>query len=147
MTYSGVTAVFRPKNNLAANTTYTARITTGARDLAGNALAVNKVWSFTTGTATDTKAPTVSSTVPANGATGVALSKRVSATFSEAMNPLTINNANFTLTDGVTPVTGTVAYVGQTATFTPDSHLAAQHHLYRQDYNQGQGPRRQCTGK
>ena len=97
MTYSGVTAVFRPNSNLAANTTYTARITTGAEDLAGNALAVNKVWSFTTGTATDTTAPTVSSTVPANGATGVSINRKISATFSEAMDPLTINHDNLYL--------------------------------------------------
>jgi len=69
-------------------------------------------------------APTVSSTDPANGDTGVALNKRVSATFSESMDPLTITNVNFTLTDGVTPATGTVAYVGLSATFTPDRYLA-----------------------
>jgi hypothetical protein len=37
-----------PTSNLAANTTYTATITTGVMDLAGNALAINKTWSFTT---------------------------------------------------------------------------------------------------
>ena len=125
VTYVGVTATFTPASSLAASTEYTATITTGAKDLAGNALAVDKVWSFTTGTAPDTTAPTVSSTDPANGDIGVALSKRVSATFSETMDPLTITNVNFTLTDGVTPATGTVAYVGLAATFTPASNLAA----------------------
>ena len=48
VTPSGVNAVFNPTGNLAANTTYTATITTGARDLAGNALASNYVWTFTT---------------------------------------------------------------------------------------------------
>lgn len=37
-------------SDLLATTNYTATITTGAKDLAGNALAVNKVWTFTTGT-------------------------------------------------------------------------------------------------
>jgi hypothetical protein len=37
-----------PASNLDPNTTYTATLTTGARDLAGNALASNLVWSFTT---------------------------------------------------------------------------------------------------
>jgi hypothetical protein len=46
-----------PKVNLRINTLYTATITIGARDLAGNPLAGNKpsrnyVWQFTTGTAT-----------------------------------------------------------------------------------------------
>jgi hypothetical protein len=47
--YSGLTAVFTPTTNLAANTTYSASISSGARDLSGNALAGNQVWSFTTG--------------------------------------------------------------------------------------------------
>src|SRR5205823_5125465 len=69
VTYAGVTATFNPLNNLAPNTTYTATITTGAKDLAGNALPGNFVWNFTTGATLDTTAPTVSSTVPANAAT------------------------------------------------------------------------------
>jgi hypothetical protein len=46
--YSGVMATFTPTNILAAETVYTATITNGAKDLAGNTLAANKVWSFTT---------------------------------------------------------------------------------------------------
>jgi hypothetical protein len=57
VTYSGVTAVFTPTSNLAANTSYTATITTGAKDLAGNALASNHVWSFTTAAAAAGPAP------------------------------------------------------------------------------------------
>jgi hypothetical protein len=37
-----------PVSNLEPGTTYTATLTTGAKDLAGNALASNRVWSFTT---------------------------------------------------------------------------------------------------
>jgi len=51
VTYAGTVATFNPMMDLASSTTYTATITTGAKDLAGNALAVSKVWSFTTGTA------------------------------------------------------------------------------------------------
>lgn len=51
VTYLGTTATFNPTANLTANTLYTATITTGAKDLAGNALAATKTWSFTTGTA------------------------------------------------------------------------------------------------
>jgi len=51
-------ATFSPSANLAANTTYSATVTTAAKDLAGNALAVNKVWSFTTA-ATPVLQPTV----------------------------------------------------------------------------------------
>ena len=73
----------------------------------------------------DTTAPTVMLTVPADAATGVLTNSKITATFSEAMDPATISTATFTLMDGVTPVSGTVAYVGLVATFTPTSYLAA----------------------
>jgi Ice-binding-like/Bacterial Ig-like domain len=44
----GTTATFSPSGNLAPGTTFTATITTGATDLAGNPLASNHLWSFTT---------------------------------------------------------------------------------------------------
>jgi hypothetical protein len=50
VTYTDLVATFTPAANLTASTLYTATITTGAKDLAGNALAANTVWSFTTGT-------------------------------------------------------------------------------------------------
>jgi tetrahydromethanopterin S-methyltransferase subunit B/cytoskeletal protein CcmA (bactofilin family) len=124
VTYAGVTATFNPLNTLAPNTLYTASMTTGARDLAGNALTTDFSWTFTTGATPDTTAPTVSFTVPANGATGVAISQKIAAVFSEAMDPLTITTVTFTLTQGTTPVAGTVTYAGVTATFNPLSTLA-----------------------
>src|SRR5437773_3116569 len=104
-----------PFSSLAPNTTYTATITTGARDLAGNALATNFVWTFTTGVTPDTTAPTVGATVPANAATGVAINHTVTAAFSEAMDPVTISAATFTLKQGITAVADTVSYAGVTA--------------------------------
>jgi hypothetical protein len=50
VTYVGTTATFKPTSTLAASTTYTAAITTGVKNLAGNALANDHVWGFTTGT-------------------------------------------------------------------------------------------------
>ena len=47
--YSGLKATFSPTSHLSPETDYTATITTGAKDLAGNALVSDKVWSFTTG--------------------------------------------------------------------------------------------------
>jgi methionine-rich copper-binding protein CopC len=124
--YSGNTMTFTPTIPLASDTTFTGTITTGATDLAGNPLAHNFVWSFTTGATPDTTDPTVSSTNPANNATGVALNQSIAAIFSEAMNPLTITSANVTVTaPGGVAVLGTVSYVGSTMTFTPSSVLAA----------------------
>jgi tetrahydromethanopterin S-methyltransferase subunit B len=126
VTYAGVTATFAPSVNLAANTIYTATITTGATDLAGNLLASSYSWSFTTAVTADTTAPTVTFTVPANAATGVPINLNISATFSEAMDPLTMTTATFTLKQGTTALAGAVTYavVGTTATFNPATDLA-----------------------
>jgi hypothetical protein len=120
VTYSGTTAYFTPAAPLTANTLYTATITTGAQNTVGTSLANNYVWTFTTGTLT---APTVISTDPANNATAVALNKTITATFSEAMDPLTINATSFTLMQGTTAVPGTVTYSGTTASFKPTVNL------------------------
>jgi Ice-binding-like/Bacterial Ig-like domain len=123
VTYSGTTATFTPAANLLPSTTYSATITTGAKDASGNALAVNFGWTFTTGTI-----PTVTSTIPVNGATGVPLNQKLSATFSEPMNPTTITTATFTVTGpGATAVAGAVTYVAgsNTAIFTPAANLTA----------------------
>jgi len=47
--YSGTTAYFVANNSLPANTLYVVAVTTGVKDLAGNSISSNKVWSFTTG--------------------------------------------------------------------------------------------------
>jgi hypothetical protein len=125
---AGAVATFTPGADLAPSTLYTATITTGAEDLAGVGLAANYVWTFTTAAAVVLTPPTVISTIPLNGATGVPLNQTVSATFSTAMNPATINSTTFTLTGpGATAVAGLVAYasVGNTLTFTPTANLAA----------------------
>jgi len=119
---------FTPTADLAASTTFTATITTGAQDLAGTGLANNYVWTFTTGTVPAVVSPEIVSTVPANAAANVPLNQAVSATFTEAMNPLTITTATFTLAGpGGIAVVGTVSYdaVGFIATFTPTAPLTA----------------------
>src|SRR5712664_1290928 len=118
-------AIFAPTANLAANTTFTATITTGAKDLSGTSLASNFVWTFTTGATADTTAPTVISTNPANAPTGVPLNQKIAATFSKGMDAGTITATTFTLKQGTTAVGGTVTYVGTTATFTPTANLTA----------------------
>jgi uncharacterized repeat protein (TIGR02543 family) len=118
VTYSGRTATFTPGSQLAANTTYTGTIKKTAKDLIGLALQADYVWTFSTAVA-----PTVTLVDPLNLATSVVLNKVVSATFSEAMDPLTITTSTFTLMNGAIPVPGVVAYSGTTATFTPASPL------------------------
>jgi hypothetical protein len=74
----------------------------------------------------DGVAPTVTSTLPASGATGVPVSTSVSATFSEAMDPATLDSTRFTVNRGATSVPGAVTYdaTSSTATFTPAAALA-----------------------
>ena len=114
--------IFTPSVPLTVSKVYTATISTGAKNLGGSPLATNMVWSFTTGSATDLVAPTVTSTVPANGATGVAVNDNITATFSKAMNPGTIG-ASFTIAG----VLGTVTYdlPNKTAIFNPSANLIA----------------------
>jgi hypothetical protein len=70
-------------------------------------------------------APFLTSTVPANGATGVPVAQTITATFNKSMNATTISTSTFTVTGpGGAPVTGTVTYSGTTATFTPAAPLA-----------------------
>ncbi len=117
VTYAGTTAIFSPTVNLLPSTTYTGMIATTAKDLSGNFMATRYTWNFTTsGPITP---PIVISTDPTNGATGVALNKKITATFSKVMNPLNINTTTFTLKNGATSVTGLVTYLGTTATFSP----------------------------
>ncbi|OIP14436.1 MAG: hypothetical protein AUK51_17070 [Comamonadaceae bacterium CG2_30_59_20] len=123
--YSGVSAVFAPTNALLANTQYTAMITTVAADLADNPMASNYSWSWKTALAADTTAPRVNDTINADGATNVALNTRVGVTFSEALNPLSVTNVNFSLKEKNTgtAVVGTTSYSGVDATFVPLANL------------------------
>jgi hypothetical protein len=134
------TAVFTPAAALAANTTYTATITTGATDLAGNALAGNQsplpaasnyVWSFTTASSAAAAGHvSVQSTNPANGAAAVCPSSSVNATFNVPsglqMNPNSITSGVFTVT-GAAPVTASSVVLdpatGHIASFRPQSPL------------------------
>lgn len=129
--YSGVTAVFTPDDPLLENTECTATVTTGATDLAGNPLASNYVWEFTTLMVPDTIHPFVLSTGAANGATGLPINRDSTATFNEPMAPATLaGTSNFTVCPATQNgactgpnVAGTVSYIGNTATFNPGSDL------------------------
>jgi hypothetical protein len=125
ITFDGALVTFTPSANLAYSTTYTATITTGVMDLAGNPMSADYSWTFTTGEAPDTTPPTVMAVSPGNSATGVAVTTTVTATFSEAMDASSINTTTFLLDSvGNTPVSGAVTYSGTTATFTPSANLA-----------------------
>ncbi len=121
--------------NLPTNTSCTATVTTAAKDLAGNALASNFVWRFTTGATPDTSRPRVTLTVPATttpGPTpGVATNTAITAVFNEEMDPATLISpaTSFTLTCPLcaSAPAGSVGYAvgSKMATFTPSAVLEA----------------------
>ena len=70
---------------------------------------------------TDTTPPTVASTAPIGGATGVGTQSNVTATFSEPIDPTTLGGATFELRNGVGAVlTAAVTYDAATLTATLD---------------------------
>ena len=120
-------AVFAPTGgNFVPGTTFTATLTTAAQSAPLLPLATNYVWSFTTGASTNTTAPLVTSTNPVASTSGSGTNRKLTATFSEAMDSTTITPTTFTLIGpGDAPIAGTVTYstIGETATFTPGSVL------------------------
>lgn len=137
------TATFHPAAALAANTTYTATISTVATDLANNALAGdpalplaanNYVWTFSTAAAAAQSGPvTILSTSikPAADAAGVCPSTTIQATFSVPsgmrMDPVAVSTAFTVAGPALTPVAATSVKLdnltGMIATFAPSQPL------------------------
>ena len=107
-------ATLAPAAPLPSSTTCMATVTTAAQDTLGLPLASNFSWSFVTG---DFVPPTVIVVSPAGLA---CLTRSPSATFSEPMDPTTINSSTFTVSDNGVAVPGSVSYdpASRTASFT-----------------------------
>jgi hypothetical protein len=119
---NGLTATFTPSAPLANGAAYIATLTTSIKDAAGNALAANYSWTFTTGQAADTTPPSVSSIDPSNQSS-VATNSTVTVTFSEAVNPATVNANTFIVSAGANNILGTISVNGTSAEFTPAAPL------------------------
>lgn len=72
-----------------------------------------------------TTALTVTSTTPANNATGVSRNNSITIAFSEAMDPATINSSTVIVMKGSTVIPGSLVYSGTTAVFVPTDALLA----------------------
>src|SRR6185436_6813211 len=124
---SGSQITLTPSSALSGSTVYTATIvggSSGVKDLAGNALANNFIWSFTTATVDNTP-PTVTSVSPLSGATGVGITGNITANFSEAVNVSTVTGTTFQLRNAAnTLVTATVSASGSQITLDPSASLA-----------------------
>ncbi|MDT0351679.1 Ig-like domain-containing protein [Pseudonocardia charpentierae] len=122
-------ATLDPTSNLAANTRFTATLTggtTGIKDMANNPLATGS-WTFTTGAAPDTIAPTVTARTPSANATGVSRTRDITATFSEGVAG--VGGTSVTLKNAFTGavIAAGVSYSASTrvVTLNPSSTLAA----------------------
>lgn len=124
VTYVGTTATLNPTAALVGSTLYSVTLTTGVQDLASNAMALSNTWSFTTESSVDITAPVVNSTFPIHLKTNVALNANITATFSEAMRPVTITTTTFTLKEGLVEIPCVLTYVGNVATLNPNADLS-----------------------
>lgn len=110
-------ASFQPTSNLAASTAYNATVkggVNGAKDLSGNALASDQVWSFTTGTQS---CPVVASTISLGAAATFGSSGGGAGMTNQGL--LTVINGNIATTGASTTVTGFHDRAGNVYTETP----------------------------
>jgi hypothetical protein len=120
VTYSG-SAVFTPTGNLLQSTIYTATITSAAKDLVGNELASNYVWSFTTVAAGDLNVSPTTLTYDNRtvGTTSTNQTVTISNTGGSVLTVNSITNSNssdFVL--GSVPATPFAMNAGAIQTFT-----------------------------
>lgn len=123
ITYKDKIATFKPGPILLfENETYTATLSTGIKDLAGNALAAPYQWSFKTITP-DLTRPTVVSTCPVDGDTLVPANSPISVTFSEEIDSSSVTSSSYYLSGAVK---GSVTTSGKTIILTPSADLESK---------------------
>ncbi len=122
---AGAVVTINPTADLLAGTAYTLSFPAGAfQDLAGNN-AGSFTLNFNTAAALDTTPPTIASSVPANGATGVAVGANIVLTYSEAVQKgsgsMTISSAGGMVTISVS--SALVSIAGAVVTINPTADL------------------------
>ncbi|MDI1254344.1 ice-binding family protein [Thermomonas sp.] len=111
-------ATFTPAAALQASTSYTATITTGAKDITGNALAANRTWTFVTGTLPCTPAPPPPPPPPSGSTAAYGILAGTAGTTN--MGTLTVVNGSLATTATTTSaVTGFHDAAGDIYTETP----------------------------
>jgi hypothetical protein len=122
------TASFVPDSHFTDDTRYTATLTTAVQSEEGVPLEVDYVWEFTSCHFVDTEAPGVLRTDPSDGSSDIAIDKNISITFSESIDPVSVDADAFT----VAPSADLAAFVegvlslnrtGTTVTFNPTNNL------------------------
>lgn len=120
---SNRSATLIPPHDLEYDHEYTAVVTTGVRDAAGNRMQQNYQWSFTT--ASDTMRPVVFWTMPADGAVDVPnYFTDIRVLMSKAIDPASVTTSTFYLSDGEI---GAVETHKDTLIFIPEDTLMTNH--------------------
>ncbi|MBT5467552.1 MAG: hypothetical protein HOK42_14105, partial [Candidatus Marinimicrobia bacterium] len=132
VTFSGKIMTINPAFDFTDSTAYNIQVaTTAVVDFSGNAysgISDETTLNFTTGTTSDTTNPTLSSSTPADNATGVSKNGNIVLTFSENV---VANTGNIVISDGTDTRTisitdGTqVTFSGSTITINPTLDLGA----------------------
>ncbi len=122
---AGAVVTINPTADLLTGTSYTLSFSAGVfQDLAGNN-AGSFTLNFNTAAALDTTPPTISSSVPANGATGVAVGANIVLTYSEAVQKgsgsMTISSGGGMVTISVS--SALVSVSGAVVTINPTADL------------------------
>ncbi len=133
VSFSGDTLTINPAFDLTASTAYNIQVdSTAIVDFSNNAYAGisdQTTLNFTTGTTSDTTPPTLTSSNPADDATGVSTTGNIVLTFNENISP---NTGNIVISDGssdtrtISITDGTqITISGKTITINPTSDLSA----------------------
>lgn len=112
--------VFNPNNLLDVNTTYTGRVKPIVKDLNGNLLQQEYIWSFSTSA---TISPSIIYTDPDDLDSLISYDQIITATFNMPMDATTITNTSFRVYNAGAEISGIVSYGGLIAGFVPGNLL------------------------
>lgn len=123
--YSDSIVTFIPSKEFNRNKVINTTISSEIADTQGNSMAQDYEWSFATRppTTEELTPPSVADTDPKHRAKDISISTNISARFSKALNPETINSNTFYLQSNSSIVSGSVSYTDSTATFNPSGML------------------------
>lgn len=119
------TATLQPLAPLALQSRYEVTVTNQITDRAGNPLAAAQSWSFTTASVLDLSPPSILSTAPGDGETGVAVNTSIQAVFNEEIDEQSLSS-NFVLQGpGGGEIASSIRYDSgaRSATLTPSAAL------------------------
>jgi large repetitive protein len=126
VSYVGSTAMFTPSAPLLPQAVYIATVSGSVVAAGGLAMGQDYSWAFKTGSFSTGNAPTVVFANPSPYQSNIWSNITISVAFSAVMDPMTLNTANFQVTDqDGNPVSGSISYIGNMAMFTPDAGLTA----------------------